>query len=126
MTVIIAIGRSIIAYNSFFVCLVRYIYIVHRVKTNQWNFENIGRLFQIGSIVVPTLMPFFVITTFDLDLSDAQCGSFKGLALDFTQNYLPESLVHIVGMISFAIQIVVFLNIADAFLYIQIFRVIKR
>ena len=126
MTAIIAIGRSIIAYNSFFVCLVRYIYIVQRVKTNQWNFEAIGRLFQIGSIIVPTLMPILVITTFDLDLSGTQCGSFKGPAFDFTHNYLPGSLVHIVGMISFAIQIVVFLNIADAFLYGQIFSVIKR
>ena len=126
MAASVALGRFIIAYNSFFVALVRYMYIVHEVKANQWNFETIGRLFQIGSIIVPTLMPILVITTFDLDLSGAQCGSFKGPAFDFTHNYLPGSLVHIVGMISFAIQIVVFLNIADAFLYAQIFSVIKR
>ena len=126
MTATIAMGRSIVAYNSFFVGLVRYMYIVHRVKANQWNFEAIGRLSQIGSIVVPTVVSLMMSTTFDLNVLWTQCGSSERMALTFAQNYLPGSLVHIVGMISVLIQVVVYLNITEAFLYLKIFRVIKR
>ena len=126
MVAIIAMGRSIIAYNSFFVGLVRYMYIVHRVKANQWNFETIGRLSQLGSIIIPTVVSFLMSSTFDLNVLWTQCGSSKRMALTFAQNYLPGSLVHILGMISVLIQVVVYLNITEAFLYMKIFRVIKR
>ena len=126
MTAIIAMGRSIIAYNSFFVGLVRYMYIVHRVKANQWNFETIGRLSQLGSIIIPTVVSFLMSSTFDLNVLWTQCGNSKRMALTFARNYLPGSLVHIVGMISVLIQVVVYLNITEAFLYLKIFRVIKR
>ena len=126
MVAIIAMGRSIIAYNSFFVGLVRYMYIVHRVKANQWNFETIGRLSQLGSIIIPTVVSFLMSSTFDLNVLWTQCGNSKRMALTFARNYLPGSLVHIVGMISVLIQVVVYLNITEAFLYLKIFRVIKR
>ena len=50
------IGRAIIAYNSFFVALIRYLYIVHRKKANKWKFEKVGKLFQAASIIVPVSM----------------------------------------------------------------------
>ena len=43
-------GRTIIAYNSLFVALIRYVYIVYDQKANQWDFESVGRSFQIASI----------------------------------------------------------------------------
>jgi hypothetical protein len=50
------IGRSVIAWNSLFVALIRYIYIVHRQKSNQWDFEKIGRYFRISSIAIPLVV----------------------------------------------------------------------
>ena len=50
------IGRAIIAYNSFFVALIRYLYIVHRQKANKWKFKKVGILFQAASITVPISM----------------------------------------------------------------------
>ena len=126
MAASVALGRFIIAYNSFFVALVRYIYIVHEVKANQWNFDTIGRLSQIGSIIVPTLLSFLMITTFDSTLLWNQCGSSKRIIVNLVWEYLPDSLVHAIGMISFLIQMIVFLNITEAFLYFKIFSVIKR
>ena len=122
----ITVGRAIIAYNSFFVALVRYIYIVYEVKANQWNFETIGRLSQVGSIIVPTLMSFLINTTFDFNLVWNQCNSSERIIFNLTRNYLPDSLVNAIGIISFSIQMIVFLNITEAFLYFKIFRVIKR
>ena len=122
----IALGRFIIAYNSFFVALVRYMYIVHEIKANQWNFETIGRLSQIGSIIVPALMSFLMNTTFDFNLLLNQCGNSERNIFNLTRNYLPDSLVNAIGIISFSIQMIVFLNITEAFLYFKIFRTIKR
>ena len=122
----IALGRIIIAYNSFFVALVRYVYIVHQVKANQWNFETIGRLSQVGSIIVPTLMSILMNTTFDFNLLLNQCGNSERIIFNLTRNYLPDYFVNAIGIISFSIQMIVFLNITEAFLYFKIFSVIKR
>ena len=122
----ITVGRAIIAYNSFFVALVRFIYIVYEVKANQWNFETIGRLSQIGSIIVPTLVSVLMFTTFDFDFMWTQCGSSKRIFLNITHQYLPGSLLHMIGMISFLLQMIGFLNITEGFLYFKIFSVIKR
>ena len=126
MTASVALGRLIIAYNSFFVALVRYMYIVHEVKANQWNFETIGRLSQIGSIIVPTLLSFLMITTFDFNLLWTQCGKSERTISNLSRNYLPNFLINAIGIISFSIQMMVFLNITEAFLYFKIFRAMKR
>ena len=39
--------RMLISWNSFFVALIRYIYIVHREKSNQWEFEQVGKWFKM-------------------------------------------------------------------------------
>ena len=126
MAASVALGRFIIAYNSFFVALVRYMYIVHEVKANQWNFETIGRISQVGSILVPTLMSFLMNTTFDFNLLWNQCSNSERMIFNLTRNYLPDFFVNAIGIISFLIQMIVFLNITEAFLYFKIFRVIKR
>ena len=54
--IIMKFGRMIVGYNSLFVALIRYIYIVHRNKANQWEFKKVGRWFQIFSIAVPVAM----------------------------------------------------------------------
>ena len=56
MQIGVRFGRMIVGYNSLFVALIRYIYIVHHQKSNQWEFEKVGRLFQIASIAVPIAM----------------------------------------------------------------------
>ena len=59
------IGRMCIAYNSLFVAFIRYLYIVHREKANQWNFERTSRRFQIASIAIPVVLQTVYIFTGD-------------------------------------------------------------
>ena len=56
-------GRMTIAWNSVFVALIRYIYIVHRKKSNQWEFENVGRYFRISSIAIPVSYTHLTLPT---------------------------------------------------------------
>lgn len=53
---LVRIGRSIIAYNSFFTAMIRYLYIVLHEKANQWNFEKTGMVFQLASFGIPLAM----------------------------------------------------------------------
>ena len=39
-------GRIIASFNSFFIALIRYIYIVHDAKANQWRFERVVECFK--------------------------------------------------------------------------------
>ena len=57
------IGRSIIAYNSFFVAFIRYLYIVHRETANEWDFEKVGKRFQYASIGVPIILELLRVLT---------------------------------------------------------------
>ena len=52
---VIKLGRVIISWNSFFVALIRYTYIVHREKSNQWDFDRLGKWFRVASIGIPTI-----------------------------------------------------------------------
>ena len=63
----IRIGRMCIAYNSFFVAVIRYIYIVKHHTSNQWNYEKVSKWFQIASIVVPILVEIFGLFTATLE-----------------------------------------------------------
>ena len=49
-------GRIFIAYNSIFVVLIRYMYIVHYSKSSLWEFSKVGRYFRIASIAIPVIM----------------------------------------------------------------------
>ena len=64
--------RMLISWNSFFVALIRYIYIVHREKSNQWEFEQVGKWFKMASVCIPTF--FNIIELFTKDHSEFKTG----------------------------------------------------
>ena len=138
------LGRMCIAFNSLFVASIRYIYIVHHQKSNQWEFEKVGKLFGISSIVGPTC--FEIIRTFvnDHELYRNQDGFDECIMdnLGFNTTYqmqmpqpyplawtielIPDSAVTITRHICSIILIVILLNIAEFFLYFQIYKSIQR
>ena len=134
-------GRLTIAFNSLFVALVRYVYIVHQQQANQWNFDKVGRIFQILSISVPTLVK--TIETFSLDpnllvpenalknCSDSLNATVAGepfitSTLQWTLQYVPKSITDISSIICLAIELVAYFNFIEVFLYYKIFRSMKR
>ena len=142
----IKLGRKIIGYNSLFVALIRYVYIVHRKKANQWEFEIVGRYFQIASIVIPVVIEsigVFIkdayISLFTTQPEFIECiASHQGLnstdGLDIpmpaTQEwalmYVPESIIVGISYVYNIINLVVFLNVTEGFLYLRIYRCISR
>ena len=68
----IKIIRLLICWNSFFVALIRYIYIVHREKSNQWEFEQVGKWFKIASVCIPVFVN--IVELFTNDYSELKTG----------------------------------------------------
>ena len=142
---ILKLGRECIAYNSLFVALIRYIYIVIPQKTNQLDFEKTSKRFQIASIAVPIswgIIGTFTINSHGMVDSEDQfkhCVAFyAGLnstdkfkmpntyGYEFTVQFLPESLIVAIRYIYFSTTIIVILNIIEAFLYFKIFQNMHR
>ena len=140
---IVKLGRVFISFNSLFVVIIRYIYIVYDVKANQWHFEKVGRRFQIASVIIPLFITVMLLFTFDplliLDHDEIfnSCPNIynttfqdsnvlKSFRLQLTNQFLPQEVVNFLGMLSVLIIILVYFNVIDAILYIQIFRKIKR
>ena len=136
-------GRLCISYNSFFVAMVRYLYIVHWKKANQWNFERIAKILKWTSIVIPMVME--VIGNFSVEYPYQLWGNAKNcltspnnssnvLTVDdmkpagvqLTLQYLPHSVVIAASYIYIIISGLVALNITESYLYIRIFRDMKR
>ena len=87
-------GRMCIAYNSLFVAFIRYLYIVHRQKANQWNFERTSRWFQIASISIPVVLETLYFFTSDFSeystLSDRFDDCLASLDASYTtKNFIP-------------------------------------
>jgi len=139
----VILGRIFTSFNSLFVVIIRYIYIVHDVKANQWHFEKVSRRFQIASGIVPfvlTMVMLFTIAPFlilDRDEMAHNCPNISNTTskdntdlysfrLQWSNEFLPQEIVNVMGIISGLIIIIVFLNVFDAILYLQIFRRIKR
>ena len=140
----IRFGRMTIAWNSFFVAFIRYVYIVHREKSNQWDFDQAGKWFRVASIAIPTI--FNTIDLFAQGFLEYQQGdAFKNCiavneGLNDTKNiaipniypyaltveYLPQPLVFSMYYINSAAAILILSNLADGYLYFSIFRCIKR
>ena len=140
----IRFGRMTIAWNSFFVAFIRYVYIVHREKSNQWDFDRAGKWFRVASIAIPTI--FNTIDLFAQGFLEYQQGdAFKNCiavneGLNDTKNitipniypyaltveYLPQLLVLSMYYINSAAAILILFNLADGYLYFSIFRCIKR
>ena len=138
----IAVGRQIIAYNSLFCAIIRYIFIVHRTRANQWSFEILGKLLRNMSVVIPLVIVLALMPLDDLELfkewlpefescwrnSNAthDYESFKSVPYKFVHQYLPSSL-HQALYISIQLpNNLVYFGIPEAFLYFRIFRNIKR
>ena len=125
----IILGRTMIAYNSLFVALIRYVYIVHERKANQWDFEVVGRRFQIASISVP--ITHVIISSLTLDsrgfLPEAdRCSHLTPLLISFSMNFVSEELSDAIAIICVVVMLFVFLNIVDGYLYVKIFQTIRR
>ena len=138
------LGRSYIAYNSFFVALLRYLYIVHQEQANTWDFEMVGRRFLLANIIIPGA--FWSISLFTHDPVWLQsrkefkdCVAFqlgKNVTDDFefppsapvklTRQYIPTMLIQTIDFVAMITSALAFLNIAELFLYHQIFRTIRR
>ena len=125
----IVIGRTVLAYNSLFVALTRYLYIVHDRKANQWDFEVVGRRFQIASISFPMIH----VIIFSLTLrargffpSANHCLHMTPVLINFTMKFLSEKIADTIAIICTFMMAFVYLNLAEGYLYIKIFQTIKR
>ena len=143
---------SIILWNSLFIVLIRYVYIVHHQKSNTWEFDKVGKNFQLASIVIPTGMEIVHLCTNSRDMylteNTLQMGmaKFEGCNNSFTgtnstinptssNKFIPNQFgqtlfSHDVALAIYYFYVVVYavitLNIVEGYLYIKIFRSIKR
>ena len=136
--------RFIIAYNSLFVAAIRYLYIVHEKKANQWKFENVGRWMAITSFVLPitleTIKWFTAESTHYTILPKYnECIEFyqrlnnydksveiKPTLVAWTLNYLPLGIVRAIHYTCLVFTFTVLLNVYEAFFYIKIKQNVQR
>ena len=138
-------GRSIIAYNSFFIALIRYLYIVYHKRANMWDFDKVGRRFQLVSIIWPILMEMIRLFS-EEDLNNLRqtekfrsCVAFnegwnnttnitlpKPSAMALTLKVLPPEMVEGIYYIFIGISALIFSNITEGYMYVKIFQRIKR
>ena len=127
----VILGRAIVAYNSLFVALIRYVYIVHERKANQWDFELVGKRFQIASISVPiihviiqgfTMRARYLVPDADTNI----CLHMTPPMITFTMKFIPEPLVDNIAMTSNIVIAFVHLNLVEGYLYVKMFQSIKR
>ena len=143
---LVRIGRTIIAYNSFFAALIRYLYIVHHQKTNQWNFEKTGRIFQWASFGIPLALEVIRIFTEDNLQTMGPTKRFQTClaineGLTNTTHFIdiptphpveaalyvfPRQFVDVAYYTYASITGVIGSNVIEAYLYITIFQNIKR
>ena len=141
---VIKLGRVIISWNSFFVALIRYTYIVHRGKSNQWDFDRPGKWFGVSSLGVPIV--YYTIDALTNGMWEYQHGDafkdciFLHLGLNNTNNitipniypyawtveYLPQSLILSIYCTVWVLKILIYGNIADECFYLLIFRCMQK
>ena len=127
----LVLGRTIVAYNSLFVALIRYVYIVYERKANQWDFESVGRRFQIASISVPiinvmmlgfTMRPRYFLPDADTNI----CSHMTPPLITFAMTFVSEPVSDTIAIISAILMTVVYLNLVEGYLYVKMFQSIKR
>ena len=143
---LVRVGRTIIAYNSFFAALIRYLYIVHHQKTNQWNFEKAGKMFQWASFAIPlaleiirTFTEFNLQTMLPTERFQTCLATNEGLTnstsfIDIPTPHPVEAALQVFPgqFIDFAyytyatITGIIGSNVIEAYMYITIFQNIKR
>ena len=145
LTLALRFGRITIAYNSMFVALIRYLYIVHQKKANQWEFQNVAKHFIFASVSTPLIIetigtltnPFTEYLTKedlescvdfwqDMNTTQTHIEIPVAKAYEFTTYHLPKTAVDIVYNIYAVLTMILFLNIIDGFLYFRMFQTIKR
>ena len=143
----IKLGRTYVACNSFFTSLIRYIYIVHHDRSNQWEFEKVGKLFCLASLVLPITIETLGVFTSDMaevqsfwsQHQFADCiASYLSVnsttieipyppdALQWTMTILPESAIDVLWFIYISCNILIYTNVVESILYLRIFQTIKR
>ena len=140
----IKFGRMYIAYNSLFVALIRYIYIVHRKTSNQWDFEKVGKGFQIASVMIPVSIEMFGVFVNPYQGYQEQEGFNECIAhyvglnttevvqvptpypLVWTLRLLPQSLASAFHWTVQGISFIVGLNFAEFVMYFYILKTIQR
>ena len=129
-----------------FVALIRYIHIVLLETSNQWNYENVARRFKIASVGFPMAMEvwgyffhgysqFKDIPKFKDCLATSPDTNISAVALEtlipsssarWTRNYLPDYIADVMSVAYVAVSVAGAMNIIEAFLYLAIFRNMKR
>ena len=140
----IQLGRLIIACNSLFVALIRYFYIVYPQKSNQWEFKRVGNIFRICSLAIPTVLHLLHQFVNNYGFWQNQpnyrkcVASFQGLNItddiqfpkavlvEWTTQFIPESIVIILNIAFSVIESIVLLNLLEGLLYFRMFRCVKR
>ena len=140
----IAFGRTYIAWISFFVALTRYTYIVHRETANLWDYERVGMVFKICSVVIPIVFGLIRLFTspykmYQTGESFESCIAFhleynstsnmttpNAYPYTWTLKYIPKNILLGIVYARNTIDVLAFFNIAEAYLYFAIFRQIKR
>ena len=142
--IIIRWGRMYIGYNSLFVAMVRYIYIVHYDTAKKCDFKKVGNFFQLSSLVFPLAVELVGLLVDPYEVYQGkpefrECiASYQGL--NSTQNltipdvyprrwttkYVPETITFAVHAFHYTIIAMVYLNIIESFFYFQIFKSIQR
>ena len=136
-------GRAYIAYNSFFVAAIRYAYIVHHLKMNQWSFKKVGKYFQMASIFIPVAICSVGAFTWHVSMiwitktqrfqncvlvyhATVDIESFKPATVEMTIKYLPEVFVQILDFACTIVNSIIYSNVIEVFLYLRIFQSVKR
>ena len=143
----IKMGRVYIASNSLFTSLIRYIYIVHHERSNQWEFEKVGKFFCISSFLIPLTLELIGFFTDDMnmiqrfwpqkELTDCLASylnvnstnieiPYPPDSLQFTMTVLPESVINGFWYIYAASTILIYSNVTEFILYLKIYQSIKR
>ena len=128
----IILGRTIIAYNSVFVAFIRYVYIVHERKANQWDFDIVARRFQIASLATPIL--HILIFSFSMRKPEGDaiisninhCSELASLLINLTSRFISDPFAEVIAIICAVIMVFVYSNIIEIYLYVRIFQRIKR
>ena len=137
-------GRTYVAFNSFFCAFIRYLYIIHPKRSNQWDYERTGKCFKNVSFALPMvlgLVSIFAVggiqfsgnETFDkcvesyVNKNDTYITKERLSILASTfPNYFTVSTIYILHYVVILIWLGLGMNVTEGFLYCHIFNWIKR
>ena len=134
----IRFGRTYLACNSIFVAVIRYLYIVHDQKLNQYQFKNVAKLFQAISIGIPIALETICLFTLSanfckwkvLNDNPVEFGNTSEFiqkeTVEWTLKYVPEKVVTAMAIFYLTAKVLIVSNLLEGYLYVKIFRSIHR